>query len=259
MNANSKLFGLIQGLFIISFSMQSSASSEKISGRMGIVSNHLFRGESWSENQPALQGGLNYDYQENSHHLNLDLGTSLFNAPTLANKGVENSFFGKYSYRLTSDISLHAGGMSFRYPHQTSWDFGRYELGASWKHLTFQLERWNTKSMGYSLTWNQKKFRLFLTGEERFWGRDSSYLYSETSYGHELGFDWNVSLTLGYASFGDNQAAGYSNHYNHKLSLIHKRSRFTGILFLSDTNRVEPRTGKNIEDATLGVSLFQNF
>ena len=246
-------------LIIFSSLSLSSLAAERISGRMGIVSNYLFRGESWSDNKPALQGGLNYDYRKNRYSLNLSLGTSLSKAPTLSSKGIENSFFGKYSYRLSSAFSLHVGGMSFDYPHDTNWNFGHYALGASWKHLSFQLERWATKSLGYSLTWSQEKFRFLLTGEEHFWGKQSSYLYSEASQSFPLREKWDLSFTLGYASFGDNLAAEYSNHYNAMISLVHRQGNLIGTLFFSDTNRVAPETGKPIEDATLGASLVKSF
>ena len=246
-------------LFIGMLPLISLASEETVSARLGIVSNHLFRGESWSGNKPALQGGVNYHYQQTRSHLNLDVGASLSNVPALSSQGVETSFFGKYAYHLTPSLSLHAGGMKFRYPHDTSWDFGHYALGASWNDLSFQVERWATESLGYSLTWKRKKFRFLLTGEERFWGRNSSYLYSEVGQDFRLKQNWDVSLIFGYASFGNNRAAGYSDHYNHKLALVHTRGDLIGTLFIADTNRVVPETGENIEDATLGASLVRNF
>ena len=242
-------------LGLLAFSVPSWATG-KTTGTFGATTNYLWRGVTYSDNQPAIQGGLDYQYKKRSH--DVSVGTWVSSSQSYGD-GLEANLYGQYSYRLSYDYSLHFGAKTLHYPHNISTDYGHYWLGMAWNNLTVNVEQWSHDSFGHDIQFTRGRLGIRLVGENNFFGTTSRYHYSEITRTFEIDEDWELGLLVGYSTFDKNALAGYSDHYNYTVSVNRQIDQFTTTMFLADTNRKDPSTNQNVEDRTVGLSFLRTF
>ena len=252
MHLTKKFFALL----VFMTMSAASWSADNVTGSFGATSNYLWRGVSYSNNLPAIQGGLDYQYQKRSN--NLSMGTWVSSSQGYGD-GLEADFYGQYSYRLTDNLSLHLAAKTIHYPHNMDTDYGYYRLGMNWGGLSMNVEQWSHDSRGYDVEYSYKKWGIRLVGENNYFDTKSTYHYSQLSRTFTIDKDWNLGVLLGYSTFNNNVLAGYSDHYNYMLSVNRKIDKYTTTMFFNDTNRKDPSTNKNVEDRTVGLSFVRTF
>ena len=231
-------------------------ADSNVSGTFGATTNYLWRGVTYSENLPAIQGGLDYQYQKRSNELSL--GTWISSSQGYGD-GLEADFYGQYSYRLSDNFSLHIGAKTIHYPHNMDTDYGHYRVGMGWEGLSMNVEQWSHNSFGYDVSYSYRKWGLRLVGEDNYFDTKSKYHYSQITRTFDLDKDWDMNVLLGYSTFDQNILSGYSDHYNYMVSVSREIEKFTTTVFFNDTNRKDPATNKDVEDRTIGLSFVRTF
>ena len=226
-------------------------------GSIGTTTNYLWRGVTLSNNQLAIQGGMDYRYKRRAH--NIGVGTWISSSPQGYGDGLEADFYGRYSYRLFGGYTLHFGAKTIHYPLNRDVDYGRYWVGVGWKNLTINVEQWSHDSFGYDVKFHYDGFGIRLVGENNYFDTKSAYHYTEITRTFELDKDWECGLLVGYSTYEKNVSAGNSDRYNYTLSVSRKIDKFTTTVFLADTNRKNPTTNQNIEDRMVGLSFVRTF
>ena len=106
----------------VSFDLFSQQAADKLdfeesnyglSSNVSLVSNYIFRGESESDNYPAIQGGLDYLF---SNEIDMGIWASSANK----NSPLEIDIFTHYNYQLSDDLLINIKATGFIYPFTSS-------------------------------------------------------------------------------------------------------------------------------------------
>jgi uncharacterized protein (TIGR02001 family) len=101
----------------------------QLTGHLSLLSDYIFRGESLSEDRPAVQAGLAYDH---SSGLFIGaLGSSVRVDPTVSGLGGE--IYGGYAHPLGTRGSWDVGAISYMFPRPSSgpsYDYAELFVGA---------------------------------------------------------------------------------------------------------------------------------
>ena len=119
------------------------SQSYTLSSNIGIFSQYVFRGITYSDRRPALQGG--FDYANNNGWYAGVWGSSLEEGDNAGNS-LEVDLYGGYSHQFTDDFSMSAGLLQFYYPDHKkyngeSFDTTEANISATWKWFTAKYNR----------------------------------------------------------------------------------------------------------------------
>src|SRR3954447_11317195 len=95
---------------------RAGSASAQLTGHLSLLSDYIFRGESLSEDRPAVQAGLAYD-----HSSGLFIGalrSSVGADPPVSGPGGE--IYGGYADPLGKQGSWEIGPVSYLFPHPSS-------------------------------------------------------------------------------------------------------------------------------------------
>ncbi len=159
----------------------SSAALAEISGNVTMATDYVFRGVSQTDNQFAIQGGLDY-----AHDSGFYLGTWASNVDSTffndeKDPQIELDLYGGYSGELANGIGYDVGYIRYEYPGGSESDTNEIYLGGSYNN--------------FSATITYSDELAFLGSEESAW-------YLSAGYEMELPQGFGLSASLGY-SFGD--------------------------------------------------------
>lgn len=182
-----------------------------ISANISIVSDYVFRGISQTDNDPALQGGLDWSHDSgfylgfwasNVSWLNdLELGT---------NNSLETNFYGGYATSL-GPIGVDVGLLQYYYPGDYG---GAYKasgaekphtlegyVGLSWEFLSFKYSHSFTDLFGIPDSKSSKYYDLSASYEVMDGlTLDAHYGYSSI-HGSDNYKDWKLGATKSYGGF----------------------------------------------------------
>ena len=265
-------FSLLTTIFLsLGLSLQASAN---LTGGVRLSSDYIWRGISFSNHKPVLQGGM--DYTADSFNFGIWTITSqgYGSSSPEAEDGIENDFYGKYSIPLGGDWSIHAGFIYFYYPHNRLTRYGRSYVGLKWRNFIFEAGGVDyeatdflsgSDSSDYRLMFSLGSFKFLLIDEEDFFLKGSHYnyyqvqteLYPPGSWGFPE--DFCLGVSLGYTKNADEEKAKETSYYNLLLSLNRKIDDITASIFVNQTDRRNPITDEKMPDNTLGFSFGKNF
>ncbi len=152
-----------------------------LSGNLAIASNYIWRGQTQTGNEEAIQGGLDL-----AHESGLYIGTWASNI----SGGSEFDYYGGYAAELAG-IGFDLGVIAYRYPQSSSSNFEETYLGVS------------------------KTFGSVDTGVTFYSGHDSSPDAWDLSLGTDLG---GIGATLGYTDYDSTSSTNYGETVSFGLS-----------------------------------------
>lgn len=103
----------------------------EFSGNFSLVSNYLFRGETLSDDSPAVQGGLDYKSLA-GYYIGTWLSSGSKSMP------LEINLYGAYETHINDKLVLEAKLTGFIYPHASNDDSLETELSAHIHDLSFR-------------------------------------------------------------------------------------------------------------------------
>jgi uncharacterized protein (TIGR02001 family) len=223
-------------------------SAHTFSGNVTMTSDYLFRGQSQTDNGPAIQGGFDY-----SHELGLYAGTWASNINFA--DGVEWDIYGGYSGELANGLSYDLTAIYYWYPATTDTDAGEdyMEFGPSLSY-TFGGDFEPTVGAGFLYSDNFS-----------FNSNDSLYVYGDL--GVTLPNDFGLGFHVGHQSIENEAAWGTPDWLEYNVSLSKSLMGLDFAVTFSDTDLKETEcfstdgglTGSNICDSTVIFSISGGF
>lgn len=160
----------------------SSAAVAEISGNVALTSDYVFRGVSQTDNQMAIQGGLDY-----AHESGFYVGTWASNvSPDFFNgtghdPQIELDMYAGYSGTLANGIGYDLGYIRYQYPGFDTANTDELYISGSMS--------------GFTVSLNYSDELAFLPSTESAW-------YLAAGYEMDLPQDFGLALHIGH-SFGD--------------------------------------------------------
>src|SRR5712692_10397285 len=106
-------------------------AADEIKANVGIVSDYVFRGVSQTDNNPAVQGGVDYNHQRGLYAgawaTNVDIPGSDAKARL--------DLYGGYKMKLSSGLGFDAGLIAYPLCATPTVIFGRFLPGQAWDPL----------------------------------------------------------------------------------------------------------------------------
>ena len=193
---------------------------------INLASNYIFRGVTQTDDQAAIQGGIDYQYKGG-----LYAGTWVSNVDFggLQGRGYEQDWYLGYSFK-TEPVTWDVGYKLYTYPSLDDLNFGEVYADINWSFLTGGLAFTTNADDGPNSVSDSGDLYIYITG------------------------DWKVNgLGLG-GTFGyySRDRAGVPN-YNH-LQLFLKKNDFK---FALDKNDLDD--AGNLDDVRVWVSWGKDF
>lgn len=179
------------------------ASPHTFSANVGLYGQYVFRGITYTNERPALQGGFDY-----SHSSGIYLGTWASNVDKDALYGntLEIDIYGGWLKQLTQDVAVNVGFLQFYYPDNEK----------------LNGESANTTELNAAVTW--KWFTLkYSYAISDFFGLNNKSLgdgkgdsdgsdYVEAAFNYTLPYDINVVLHAGHQRVEGRSQADYTDY-----------------------------------------------
>lgn len=179
-----------------------SASPHTFSANVGLFGQYVFRGITYTNERPALQGGFDY-----AHDSGFYAGVWATNVDRdgLYGNTLEIDLYGGYATQLTDDIGINVGILQFYYPDNekiAGQSANTTELNAAvtWKWFTLKYNRAMTDFFGInSVSMGDGK------GDSK--GSD----YWELNFNYVLPYDLNLALHAGHQTVEGRSYADYTD------------------------------------------------
>ncbi|WP_142809436.1 TorF family putative porin [Tepidiphilus olei] len=182
---------------------ESPQSPYSLSFSLGATSDYVFRGVSQTQNEPAVQGGLEF-----AHASGIYIGLWGSNVAWVKDGGykddnsLEVDLYGGFRGNFTEDFGYDAGIITYYYPGNkisgaTDPDTTEVYAGVSWRTISFKYSHAVSKHL---FGW---------TADDGGKTRGSYYLDLSGTY--DLGSGWSVLAHVGYQDIKDNDEASYTD------------------------------------------------
>lgn len=178
------------------------ASPHTFSANIGFYGQYVFRGITYTNERPAIQGGFDY-----SHSSGVYLGVwgSNVDKDALYGNTLEIDLYGGYARQLTDDIGVNVGFLQFYYPDNKALggeraDTTELNAAATWKWLTLKYSYAVSDFFGL----NSKSL-----GDGQGDSVGSNYL--ELNFNYTLPKDINLALHAGRQSVEGRSAMDYTD------------------------------------------------
>jgi uncharacterized protein (TIGR02001 family) len=89
------------------------ASPHSFSANVGLFSQYVFRGITYTDSRPAIQGGFDYAHSSGPY---LGLWATNINSDFMNGNNLETDIYGGYAHNITDDLSFNLGFLQFLYP-----------------------------------------------------------------------------------------------------------------------------------------------
>ena len=197
----------------------------EFTGNIGVTSNYLWRGITQTNEQAAIQGGLDWGYK------GFYVGTWLSNVSWTTPEGYEADVYAGYGFDF-GPTSWDVGYIAYMYPLSTpnGEDFSEVYLNASWT--------WLSAGIAYNVDSDA--------------GGDDSHKYYYVAADFEVGKGLGLGALIGSYDFDGGSAADYT-HYQVSLS----KDDFTFALDGNDTDTAV--WGANSDEWRATVSWSKSF
>lgn len=175
-----------------------------ISANIGAVSNYMWRGQTQTDNQPAIQGGLDYAHQSGFY-----AGTWLSNVDF--GEGDETNYeldlYTGFGGSINDDVSYDLNLIYYAYPDGRDTDFS--ELGAS---ATY---KWLTAGIAYTFYGQADDAPGVANTEANYIQGD---LYYHAALDFDLPYELGLNLHGGYYDFRYNDGGNDYGHWGASIS-----------------------------------------
>jgi len=220
-----KVKSLLATSVLAASAMASSAAMAEFTGNIGVTSNYLWRGITQTNEQAAIQGGLDYDYK------GFYVGTWLSNVSWTTPEGYEMDLYAGYGFDV-GPVGLDVGYIAYMYPLSTpdGEDFSEVYLNASWE--------WLSAGIAYNVDSDA--------------GGDDSHKYYYVAGNWEVGKGLGLGALIGSYDFDGGSEYDYT-HYQVSLS----KDDFTFALDGNDTDTAF--WGANSDEWRATVSWSKSF
>lgn len=159
-----------------------SLAQAEVSANIGVTSNYVWRGWTQTEDQAAIQGGIDY-----SHESGFYAGTWASNVSFDGDTGAELDFYVGFGGEA-SGIGYDVGYVYYSYPQYDDSDFGELYGSATWEWLTVGL--------------------AYTTNADNSSAEGDLYYYASASF--DLPQDFSIGATIGAYDY---DAGGDYQHY----------------------------------------------
>lgn len=209
-------------LFIAVCTLMSFNSWAVISTSASATSNYVWRGQTQTTNNAAIQGSVTYES---------DLGLSIGSWVSNITDDTEADFYANYSHSFSDNFSMSAGYLYYHYLQAKGIDTSEFSLSLNLYGLDF-----------------------LTSYTDDFFGTKSSALYFLAGYGFTLSAKENLSLSLnvGYSKYDNETLAGTTNYLDYKVALVKTFEKFEMNIGYTNTDR------KDRNDQTFSVMLTLN-
>lgn len=179
------------------------ASPHTLSANVGIYGQYVFRGITYTNSRPALQGG--FDYAHSSGFFAGVWGSNV-DKNALYGNTLEIDLYGGYTHQFTPDLGINVGFLQFYYPDNDGLNGespNTTELNAAgtWKWFTLKYNYAVSDFFGL----NNKSL-----GDHKGNSRGSDYW--EGAFNYTLPYDINVVLHAGRQSVEGRSVADYTDY-----------------------------------------------
>ena len=160
---------ILCGVGLLAFAGAVQAET-KLTANVGVTSNYVFRGVTQTDDNPAVQGGVDY-----VHKLGFYAGAWASNVelPT-GDKGFETDLYVGYNFKLNEDVLFDVGYITYQYSSIAIADADEIYFGASFKDLSLTYYSGDTDGPG-----------------------DTDYSYIDLKYSIALQKEFNLHLHYG--------------------------------------------------------------
>lgn len=173
-----------------------------VSANIGAVSNYMWRGQSQTDNGPAIQGGLDY-----AHESGFSAGTWVSNVDFGDDTNYELDLYAGFGGSINDDLSYELNLIYYAYPDGRDLDFS--EIGAS---ATY---KWLTAGVAYTFYGQADDADGVADDEANYIEGD---LYYHASLDFELPYELGLSLRGGYYDFRYNDGGNDYAHWGVTVS-----------------------------------------
>ena len=201
------------------------------SANIGVTSNYMWRGMTQTQDDPAIQGGLDY-----SHDSGVYVGTWASNSKFANDSGTELDLYAGYKKELKGGMSYDVGVIKYAYPDDNSLDFTELYAKAGYKGVGAEVD--------YTL------------GKEGNQGKEHD-LYYALGYTGELKNDWSYGAKVGRYDFKEAAIGDYTHGQVSVTKSMKKACDFTLALDKANGGAAKANNGDN--DLRASVSWKKNF
>ena len=191
------------GVVLAAICLSTIAQAVPFTGNMSATNNYVWRGVTQSNDQAAIQGGLDYDF---GNGLAIGTWASNIDFGGANGKGTELDLYGSYNFKLNKDAGLGLGLINYRYPTQSGLDFT--EVFAKF-------------------TFDKFVAGLYYTVDKSGPSSNTNDVYLTAGYTFEFSKDKALAITVGNYNF---DAGGDYNH----LRVAFSKGEFTAAVDKND-------------------------
>jgi len=234
------------GLLVMGASAARIALAEgphSVSANIGAVSNYIWRGQTQTGDQPAIQGGLDY-----AHESGFSAGTWVSNVDFGGDEpNYELDLYLGFDGAVNDDLGYSLALTYYAYPDGEDADFA--ELGAS---ATY---KWLTAGIAYTVYGQADGAAGVKNNEANYIEGD---LYYHASLDFELPFELGLSLRGGYYDFRYNGVKNEGRDYGHGGISISREAGDFGTFSLN-YDQIERDSDVYDEDPKVWIGWLKEF
>jgi len=173
---------LSAALVVASLAGMATEAQAEISANVALVSDYRFRGISQSDKNPALQGGLDYAF-ENGFYLGTWGSSVNFDSIEDFNGSLELDVYGGWGTDFGENSSIDLGYIYYAYPGDDGGldgDYQEFYANYGWRDL-----------------------KLGVAYSDDYYGGGGKFWYLQANYDWGFAEDWVLSFHVGYNDFKD--------------------------------------------------------
>lgn len=201
-NASTRIAFALGTLSLAVSSTLLAQGPHSVTANIGVVSDYVWRGQTQTDGQAAVQGGLDYGHESGFY-----AGTWVSNVDFGDSTDYELDLYLGFGGSLSDDLSYDLGLVYYAYPDARDTDFAELSASASWK--------WLTAGLSYTLYGQADDADGVDNGEALFIEGD---LYYFASLDFALPMDLALSLRGGYYDFDYNEGGSDYAHWGATIS-----------------------------------------
>lgn len=177
-----------------------------VSANIGAVSNYIWRGQTQTGNQPAIQGGFDY-----AHTSGFSAGTWVSNVDFQDAAGNDTNYewdlYAGFGRSINDDLSYKLNLLYYAYPDGRDLDFSEIDASATYK--------WLTTGISYTFYGQADQAKGVFDNQALYIQGD---VYYHASLNFELPYKVGLTLRGGYYDFRYNDGGNDYGHVGAALS-----------------------------------------
>ena len=169
----------------IILSMLSSLVFAQVSGEAILTSNFIWRGTTFTNNKPAVQADVNYQFPY-EHYLGVFASNAEFSDPAMG-----------AATEVNQEVDVYFSKRITRGDWEANFSYAYFTFGNAW---FFNTDEWNFKLV-------YKSWELELSYMDDYFGYQGSYRYIKLGHEYELSSSDTLRAYLGYNHFANRKGS----------------------------------------------------